>query len=618
MRFKTLIQMLILVCIITGLSLIVPHISTWLSVIPIISGIGVITITLFYIYYVIIIKKSSLFCISHFSIILLISSATVCWAADIDDQAYISQEIQTINNYKTEICGSANNYTYDTQTLEKAHKTVDLYKKLSGERVSFSDSSKIEDAYKCAQKYIEHAGEIQKTAKTTCNPITLVLKNLLKKQDCWPCDITALVIESIQKMAIAAYSVVNQAALALLGGIFLMWIAISILIFFGKFGFSRISEFFTSLLNQAILVLIIAAILHAPIVNFYRIVISPFITYTASLAISFSEIGSTSIGKGDSILTGAIKFLGITEKKCSYCSNMNSASDTITNGQFMDSRSVNGMLCIVCTVYRQVAPMISLGQAMTCAASAVPKALNSLPAISIISLFTTPNLPVLVIGYILIILFTLLMFIIGFYIMSAMMKLGFILIFTPLFLVAFAFKFSRQYAKQAWTLIVHSMLSLVAISIAVSLLLVGFNNLLPKNTLMSFISLILSDNPQALVNAFTGIADNITETQGLADMVTGSTSFATILMVSYAFISLHVIDASSTIVERLANVWINLSNTGVDALVQGTSTGINAVKSTVSITKDATAMASDKIKQSRAKSEVKSSESFSKATDKKA
>lgn len=625
MRIKTLLKTLILLCIIVGLSYIVPHMGIWASIIPIVSWIGIIVIALFYIYYVIVIKKSSLFCLTALFFAFLLVGTSVCAATDINDQAYIEQEKKTINSYKGDVCSGSENYTYDAKVLEKAHKIVDIYKKLSGDSKSFGGNSDIEGAYKCAQKYIEHAGEIQKTAVTTCNPITFMLKNAIQKKGCWPCDITALVINSIQKMAVAAYSVINEAALALLGGIFLMWIAVSILIFFGKFGFSRISEFFTNLLNQAILVLIIAAILHAPIVNFYRIVISPFITYTAGLAISFSDIGTESIGQSNSVLTGALKVLHIKETRCSYCTDMNSASDSITSGQFMDSRSINGILCLVCTVYRQVAPMISLGQAMVCYATAIPKALSGLPAISTVSLFTTPNLSVLFMGYILVILFTLLMFIIGFYIMSVMMKLGFILIFTPLFLVAFAFKFSRNYAKQAWTLVVHSMLTLVAISIAISLLLIGFNNLLPKNTLMSFVNLLLSNNPQmfagSLAGVMTGSGDDLGSMMngGLTNMVTGSSSFSTLLLMSYAFISLSILNSSSKIVERLANAWINVSDSGVQALTQGAGAGMTAIKSTGSAATHMAGVAANKAKNVvKGKGSTDSNNDFTKAANRKA
>lgn len=624
MRLKSLLQTLLLLCIIVGLTFIMPLADILTSpFILIASWVGIVLLIGFYIYYVVVIKKSSLFCLAAFLSFILMSTAGFA-APQVNDQALIEQNKNEIKKYSSDVCSKSDNYTYDATVLEKAHKVVDLYKTLEGGSSSFGGTSDIESTYKCATDYIEHAGQIQKTAKTTCSPISLLLKNAIQKKDCWPCDITALVINAIQKMAVASYSVINEAALALLGGIFLVWLAITVLIFFGKFGFSRFSEFFTAVLNQAILVLIIAAILHAPLVNFYRIVISPFITYTAGLAISFSDIGTDSIGQNSSVLTSAVKFLGIRETRCSYCTDMAKSSDIITTGQFMDSQSINGVLCLVCTVYRQVAPMISLGQTMSCYATAIPKTMGGLPAFSAISLFSVPNLSLLTIGWLLVIMFTLLMFIIGFYVMSVMMKLGFVLILTPLFLVAFAFKFSRNYAKQAWILVVHSMLTLVAIAIAVSLLLIGFNALLPKATLMGFVQMIISDNPQTIAGNFSGAMTGAGSSGGFGDMsgmimngVTGGGGggFSTFLLIAYAFISLHIIDASSKVIERLSGAFINLSNTGIDALVSGAGMGVNAAKSTGEVVGSGAGKIKEKLSGSSSK-DSGSSNVFSKAANK--
>lgn len=538
-------------------------------------------------------------------LIAVLCFSTVNAYADIDDKEVTAYMQKQVDGYGREVCaaiGSAQGgetkefhqdaggtYQYSEELTAKAEEIVEFYKKSANSEAA--GLSKGQSSLRCAERYLQYVGQLKQTSKESCSPVKLLMQNVFEKKSCWPCDITALVLNSIQSISVAAYSVVNSAALGLLGVMYAFWLVITILVMISKFSFERFSEVFTRILHQTILVIIIAVILNGPIVSVYKYVVSPFVTYTTSLTMYFSAFGQEAIGKG-TIAEKAISALGIkSSAKCDYCDKMGAAfavDDVITVGQFMDSRSINSVLCLVCTVYRQFAPMISLGQTMTCLSTAAPKVAQTLPILSSIPMLTSPNLPLLLTGYFLVVVFTILMLIVGLTVMSAVMRLGFVLVLMPLFLVAFAFKFSRGYAKRGWHVIMQAMVTLMALSLTISLMLIGFNSLLPDASLSSFLSIFQSSGPSVIMNMLSptepegesGMLDMMNQAQNAPPLAT------LMLMLGYASISMSVIGSSSQLAERIIGEWMNVSEDMQEitrVLGDSMQTGMGATKATASI-----------------------------------
>ncbi len=444
-----------------------------------------------------------------------------------------------------------------------------------------------EEGYECAEKYLAKANQAKKKEDKKCSPITSLIKSYLNKDSCWPCDITGVIIFSIQRVAIASYSVVQTAALSLLGVMFLFWLAYSTLAYFGKFGFARISEYLTSVLNKAVLVMIVATLLHAPLVNIYRFTISPFVQYASGLAISLSEFGQQEVDRTANMIATVADFLS-GDPDCDYCSRVGSTN--VSNNQFLDDGTVNSILCTVCTVYKQVTPMISLGQALMCFASSAPKSNHDTPSVSEQSSFAIPSVSGYFVGMLLVILFSLLMVIVGFHIMAATMKLGFVLILAPFWMVFYVFKPTRSYTGKAWVLVIHSMVTMIALSIAVALVLIGFNHILTNKVIIGFMLMAMMKSPTEMLSTFAGSFDGtdplssgeesddgnwasgFTESlisYGIGQLTDFSPVRTMVLIASYCMLSIGLIDKAAAYVERLANAFIQLSNTDADNMYGG-------------------------------------------------
>ncbi len=573
-------------------------------VFPVCMGLSVLVFVYALIHIKFILKKNIFMLILCAFLITPIVTPTIVLAdaAAATDSAQEKRWREYIKTNQEEVCAAtgdkeSSNYAdqskrrmYNPGTLLLAEKII-TYSTNLGETKS--------EAYKCAKKYANKAAEAQKSFKKQCSPITSMIKSYLNRKSCWPCDITGMMIAAVQRVAISSYRVVRSAALSLLIVMYLFWLVYVTLAFFGKFGFARISEYLTNVLNKSVLVLFVAALLHAPLINIYQMTISPFVQYTAGLAMVISETGMRESEAGSNFITTFANFVG-GETKCEVCGN--TTSTVVGSYQFLDAGTVNSLLCTVCSVYKQVAPMIGLGQAISCYATASPKSYHQNNAVSEGSSFAVPSMTALCVGMGLVILFSLMMVVVGFQIMSATLKLGFVLLLMPMWMVFFIFKPTRTYTTKAWTLIVHSMVTLIAVALAVSFIMIGFNSLLPPKKVIGFVLLAVrsSSDPSKMLSSFaatwqdgddplkseedskegdswaSGITDKIIDT--VISMVTDFSPFQTMIMFAgFALLSIKLLDSAGQYVERLANAYIQLSNVGADSFVKGASTGLTAV-----------------------------------------
>ncbi len=533
-------------------------------------------------------KKNILSCIA----IILMTSLMLCstgYAASGDemDSSNRGEWKNFISQHKESICTAAKNKTsYDQRTYDTAEK-IYSYAILLGEK----DYSEAQD---CAEKYLGKANKLKKQENKKCSPIASLIKSYLSKDSCWPCDITGLIISSIQRVAVASYGVVRTAALSTLGVLFLFWLAYVTLSYFGKFGFARVSEYLTNVLSKSVLVMIIAAFLHMPLINAYQFIISPFVQYASGMAISLSNHSRNEVHKTANMLTTIADLLS-GEPDCDFCNRVGSTA--VLSNQFLDAGTVNSILCSVCTVYKQVTPMISLGQALMCYSTSAPKSYHDTTSVSEQSSFAIPSLSSYFVGFMFVALFSLLMVIVGFHIMAATMKLGFVVVLMPMWLVFFVFKPTRVYTSKAWVLVVHSMVTFIALSIALAIILVGFNNILTDKVILGFALEALIKSPTEMMATFGGAfegtdplaTDNGGKDESWASGFTESLiSFAIgqftdfhpgrtmILLASFAMLSISLIDKAAQYVERLTNAYIQLSSTDADKMFAGIGSVLTA------------------------------------------
>ena len=576
MKIFKMFKIAILIFFILGISRLDMELSNSLKIIPyILYGLSLLLV-LGFVFWAVKIKKIKLFLLPLFACLIFQAPAFAEKTPEIGENSVYFDTYAAASKAGAEICSAMDSNTeFDWRILKKASGVLDFFNKYGDQSNTGGVFSSPNSGAVCAREYVDQANSILKSQKATCSPTSAILKSIANKNKCWPCDVTSTIIAAIQKISVNSYKKINDGAKLLLGTIYLMWLAITILMSFAKFGFEKFAEFFTKLLNQTIIVIIIALILHAPLVQFYKATISPFITYSAALGMRFSEIAQDKMGGSNNLYQKIIKSLGIAaSSKCNYCDDMKKAvNKEVTTGQFIDSASINGILCITCSTYRQAAPMISLGQVMICLGRNSPQSLGQIPILSRITQFSGPNISLTFTGYTLVITFSIFTFLVGYFIMASVFKLGVVFVLMPLFLVAFAFKMSRSYATKAWQLIVFSMGTILIVSILSTMMIIGFSILMPDTSVASFIQLFFSSNSSMMTDVMAGsnLVEKIQNATGTEEVITqliGNTvddyTFLHIItMTAFAYICISVLSGCSDLAEQITNSWtLNTNDTG--------------------------------------------------------
>lgn len=554
------------------------------------------------------------------------------WKSDFEDKTVLACVIVNITNLYSEICDGAASIddTYDPKVRAKAFYVMDNYYRMSLDNATDDvDGSFVSDlikksgnqalinahataskkaenvdgdldsqaVFKCAKEYTEKAAKIDRKNEADCGNVMNKIKK--ESKDCWVCDIVHLVIESVQLMAGNTYQLMQWLALRLLGVIFLFWIAIKVLIFIGHMGYADNGEFMTDMLVRLIVVAIAAAILHAPIVDFYRIVISPFVGLSANLAGKFTEMSMTD---------GERTFAEITESRagadtseiCEYCTNMNdpdfkferkreglqTSQGNTVYVEVMDDQTINGILCLTCKVYRQVTPFIAVGEMFSCHANATAK---NIPLTSIY----IPNFLYLVVGYLIIISFSVLAVIIGFYLIDIVLRLGFVIVLTPLYIVAWAFPISREYSTKAWHFILYSLLQFIGVAVMIALFLALCLQIIPGGSPENLLDAMEANDIEKMFKIVTGI-EPISSVAGAA-VVAGTGTvigsfFLVFLFAGFLFIAVKMLTATEAIVQNLSGISLGIPGVAFGALAAMVKGAASMASKSLSITKKAGAL----------------------------
>lgn len=521
----------------------------------------------------------------------------------IEDFQSASKGSEELTKYK-EIMNGEVDATVDYELLAKANKAFTAC-------LNAEFSTNYDETCKNAEKYRDIAGRVANGLASKCDPLSAIVKNALNtaidKNSCWPCDVTSLVISSIQTIAASSYKTVRSAALSLLGGLFLLWLAFVTVVHFGKFGFARVSEYLTNFLNKAVLVLIVSAFLHLNVLQITEYTISPFVGFTAELTRIFSDAGRVQAKKEGGVIDKLQKImtLGITPK-CSYCDSRN------TNVQgpftFLDQTSINGLLCVICTVYNQVAPLISIGQGISCFASIGKKSNSDSSVASSNSAFSIPKIGPLLAGAFVVLIFSYLLLIICYYMIVSVLQLGFVVVLMPFWMIAFVFKPAREYAKNAWGLVMHAMGTLLSLSLNTAFVIIGFSKLLSGKNAAALGVAMLTGTPTDIMGAFTGESELMSgsglfsgggedpfsmsgllsyATQwGIDELIGVSPTHVILLLVAYAFISISMVNYSSDIAERILDVWMNRSADANGVIMGGIRTAGKGVAGVSHVVKE--------------------------------
>ncbi|MBO7244319.1 MAG: hypothetical protein J6V53_03445 [Alphaproteobacteria bacterium] len=578
---KRVLKFLLFIILIFALSKMNGDVSSWVDIATYISFILSFVVLFGGFYYLVKVKKAK-FILFIVSALLFMQPAFA--QIDLSDIQAADSSNFRISDLGSDVCKAKREGHLDLKALKKAQAIINYWNKKG---VSPSILGGGDNNYECARSYIKYAAALGIAARATCSPSRVLLKTAAEKDKCWPCDVTATILAGIQKMSVKSYHAINNAAKITLGVGYLFWLSITILVSFAKFGFEKFGEFFSKLLGQTIIVMIIALILQAPLSQFYRATISPFISFSAALSMRISE-ETIGLKKSTSLFDKIISKVGLANTgKCSYCNKIKNVDSGLNN--FIGSDAINAILCLTCTTYKQTAPMIAIGQNLVCLGRNTPSpVINDIPVLNTVTSFIGPNYQVAIFGLILVLIFSILTFLIGYFISTSVLKLGVVLVLMPFFLVAFAFKSTRIYANKAWGLVVFSMANILIVSVSISFVTIGFSSLMPTPSALNFVNFFLHSSGGEFANLMGGsnLANDITlNAEGfkkLAGMVGASdATFRLLSIAAFSYIGIHIISNSSSITEQLTNAWqLNASEGRIlaNSLIEGSKRGIAGAK----------------------------------------
>lgn len=567
-------------------------------------------------------------------------------ASETADPAQIQVQAikDNLTDYKTKVCNAPKDKNgYDADVLQVAYTLSDAYEKTfaatsNSPWATLADSS-LSQAYGCAQEYIAHVASVK---KRQADPGESVAERIIAAAgDCWPCNIAFLMIDSIQVMASVVYESVTEFALILLGVMLMFWLAFRVLILIGKFGYSSNSEFFTDLLYRFIAVTVAAVLLSTPILEFYRIAVSPLIGITASLATKFTEYSLADEGgrtfsqqvmeklkeqkaregscdtnllqkmKDKESLSGydettkrnccvlsldgewtptrtvescmyygalrmcqntvlpeeckfnSLALSGTAATKegftCSYCADAMNPEATLPHTSaftpVLDDQTINALLCLTCTVYKQFAPLIESGS------SIFGYVISNWKGFLIFKL-PRPFMG-LILGPLLMVLFTMLSFVVAFRVIDVFLRFGFVIILTPLLITAWAFPISRQYAKKGWDFIIGNLLEFLGIAVAGALLLNLCLALLPDSAMKELIPAMAGTDVEALYDAFTGD-------------IPGGSLHTMMILIGVFFIGLKLLETTQKLVESISGITLGIPPMSQGAAMKMLNTAGNA------------------------------------------
>lgn len=479
-----------------------------------------------------------------------------------------------------------------------------------------------DDLYDAAREYLEEVAKFQDLAHEVqkLSPMA-ILKS--ERDSCWICGIVHLTIDAVERITLTMEGSLKQAALLLLGIMTLFWILIKVLILIGQFGTASNADFFTELLTRLFLVVIAAAILQAPLGQLYQVTISPLISITSKLTQQYTNYGDQtqgigSIGNGENL-------------KCSCCDE-DSESDCnggtlveygaryegskfkelvnkkkVTGGNIyegvLDLEAKRDLMCMVCSVYKQTAPLVAAGRTLVYYATKIgpeyvsfwQKVLNGIIKFVTGLVFPYP-FGMWFVGLIIILIFTWLALNIALKFIDIFLRFGFVILLTPFLVTAYVFPISRKYTQRGWEFLVHTMVSILATGIGIALIMaILMVQIDPGNRIKNKIG-VASDNVTQfyaadLWRAFTdGTAKIDHEWDGELvrewDTNEDASYFPILMMIIICFAGTKLLNSMSIIVQGLTGISADIPSMAGAALMGAIRAAYAPFKMALNVVRD--------------------------------
>ncbi len=213
--------------------------------------------------------------------------------------------------------------------------------------------------------------------------------------------------------------------------------------------------------------------------------------------------------------------------------------------------SISALLCLACSVYNQMYPLVAAGQSIWCYGSEGDGTVIGTKADKQSSNVAS-NWGALFIGGVMIVVFGGLMIFVAFYIVDIFLRLGFIFVLMPLLIATWAFPISRSYSKKAWDFLIHALMQFVGLALVVGFVLILMQVALPGD-MDDFATVMTGDRLDALY--YTVIGQGYEESDGLLKMKGGSSGFYTFfIFLAVGLVGFIMLKGVTPLVEALTGV----------------------------------------------------------------
>ncbi len=455
-------------------------------------GLGIVALLVFLAFYLVLGRRKGLF--AFLMAVMLTTAPTIGHAgwifSDVDSEETVQEYQNFIEQKGPGVCDANGKFfpenkdgKPDVKVHETALEIVDKYDKLG-----LSEVEDIHEFYEeCASEYVQKVADWQKMQEEKLLDKVPVLLQAEKGQ-CWPCGVADLMIEAVEQTVFVTEDFLKQISLIILGFMTLFWLAFKVLNLIATMATGGHSEFFTDILIRLSVVAIVAILLQNSMVHVYEITMSPIIGIGTNIARQITELQPVQNTPIESAVSaGSPDLLGCTccDNVSSNCHDAKSMEHTYEHStkRFLEQEDRAALLCATCRVYKQTAPFVASGQALVRYSFKNKNWMSKLASFATAG--KTDNIPyppgMWILGGTMIIVFTIVAFVVAFKLIDIFIRLGFVFVLMPLLVMAYAFPASRQYTKKGWDFFVYSVLSLIALSVGTSLLLLAFTSLLSNN-----------------------------------------------------------------------------------------------------------------------------------------
>lgn len=562
--FGTLAQTFLLILFIIGLSFLpMEDIRRMTTPLIFLAGIGIIGILCFFGYYLWK-HRRALFCCAV-ALLMGVSVSAPSYAqspptvSTTHGSKLLNQIIAEITLYDGQVCSAKDQFNPrgkdepDANTIIVAQSVLAKCDLLTPE-----EQENVKGTCVCAADYIR---KVEQWRQLNADSKTKTVRQILTEEQgsCWPCNLILLLITSIEKLTYYTEAAIRSMATTVLVLGFLFWIVIKFILWFSKKVGDGDMSFLQELMTRGIAVIIVAIFLQMPISNFFSVVVSPFIeismAFTDKIVAAVDAGGSATLADQMAELKNCDNYCDAT--KLAYVSRSRTGGRTaLTPGDaaavvFLDNSAKASLMCASCKIYKQTSPWRAIGQSLV--AYSLANRTKISVGVADFGFFPRP-LAMFFIGVALVIAFTVLACFIAFELIDLFLNLGFVVVLTPFWIVAFAFPLTRQYTERAWQLFLNTLVGLLGVAIGMGFLLALFAALIPGSN-EDLIKAVLAPR----TNNYTPNLYNV-----ISGNDTGNGFFLFMFTSAMAFFGIKIVRAGSKIVREII---------GVSGVFDGTSSG---------------------------------------------